>query len=114
LSDFFQDVLETIRLNIVDVRERVIIQRDDGKNLELDVVAESKCGRVILVEVKNTQTQIGLNLVETFQEKVEVYGRLFPDKKILPAFLSLAGFRTDAIEYCQAQGIGTADEIPTF
>jgi hypothetical protein len=114
LSDFFQDVLETIRLNIVDVRERVIIQRDDGKNLELDVVAESKCGRVILVEVKNTQTQIGLNLVETFQEKVEVYERLFPDKKILPAFLSLAGFRTDAIEYCQAQGIGTADEIPTF
>jgi hypothetical protein len=26
----------------------------------------------------------------------------------------LAGFRTDAIEYCQAQGIGMADEIPTF
>jgi len=112
LSDFFQDVLDTIRLNIVEVRERVIIQRDDGKNLELDVVAESKCGRVILVEV--TQTQIGLSLVETFQEKVEVYGRLFPDKKILPAFLSLAGFSTDAIEYCQAQGIGTADEIPMF
>ncbi|TGO02471.1 hypothetical protein PN36_24370, partial [Candidatus Thiomargarita nelsonii] len=112
LSDFFQDVLDMARLNIVEVRERVIIQRDDGKNMELDVVAKSKCGRVILVEVKNTTDKIGLNLVETFQEKVEVYGKLFPDKKILPAFLSLAGFHTDAIKYCQVQGIGTADEIP--
>jgi predicted RecB family endonuclease len=39
-------------LNIQKVKERVIIQREDGKTMEIDIVAESSCGRVVLVEVK--------------------------------------------------------------
>jgi len=50
----------------------------------IDIVAESKCGRVVLVEVKKTPAKTGLNTVEDFQEKVEAYRRLFPEKTILP------------------------------
>jgi hypothetical protein len=56
---------------------------------ELDVVAESDCGRLIVAEVKKQKTAIGKNLVEDFAEKVESYAENFPGKKILPAFLSL-------------------------
>ncbi|MEN8218477.1 MAG: hypothetical protein ABFS56_19330 [Pseudomonadota bacterium] len=114
LSEFFANVIETSRLNIINVKERVILQREDGKGMEIDVVAESSCGRVVLVEVKKTKTKIGLTTLQDFQEKVEVYGKLFADKKILPAFLSLGGLTEDARKFCQAQGIATASKIEQF
>ncbi|MEN8219653.1 MAG: hypothetical protein ABFS56_25540 [Pseudomonadota bacterium] len=114
LSAFFANVIDATGLNIINVKERVIFQREDGKGMELDVVAESNCGRVVLVEVKKTKTKIGLAILEDFQEKIEVYGQLFADKKILPAFLSLGGFTEEAREFCQAQGIGMASKIEQF
>jgi hypothetical protein len=54
----------------------------------------ASCGRVVLVEVKKTQAKTGLTIVEDFPEKVEVYGKQFPEQKILPAFLG--GFTGDA------------------
>jgi hypothetical protein len=36
------------------------------------------------------------------------------DKQILPAFLSLGGLTPDALQFCQAQGIGTAYRIEHF
>jgi hypothetical protein len=114
LSAFFANVIDTTGLNIINVKERVIFQRQDGKGMELDVVAESSCGRVVLVEVKKTKTRIGLAILEDFQEKVEVYGQLLANKQILPAFLSLGGLTTDAGKFCQAQGIATASQIELF
>jgi hypothetical protein len=114
LSEFFANVIETTRLNIINVKERVILQREDGKGMEIDVVAESSCGRVVLVEVKKTKSKIGLTTLEDFQEKVEVYGKLFAEKNILPAFLSLGGLSEDARKFCQAQGIATASKIEPF
>jgi len=111
LSEFFQDVIDTTRLNVIEVRERVFCQRSDGKRMEIDVVAQSSCGRVVLVEVSITQAKTGLTMVEDFQEKVEVYGMQFPEQKILPAFLSLGGFTGDALPFCQAHGIGWAEKI---
>ncbi|OAD21515.1 hypothetical protein THIOM_002713 [Candidatus Thiomargarita nelsonii] len=111
LSDFFFDVIDTSRLNLVEVRERVFVQRSDGKKMEIDVVAQSSCGRVVLVEVKKTQAKTGPTIVDDFQEKVEVYKTHFPDQKILPAFLSLGGFTGDARQRCQAHGIGWAEKI---
>ena len=64
LSEFFQNVTDNTPLNIINVRERIKIHRDDGKEMELDVVALSKCGRAILVEVKKTQEKTRLNIVE--------------------------------------------------
>jgi hypothetical protein len=112
LSEFFQDVVDRSRLNVISVKESVFCQRSDGKVMEIDVVAESSCGRVVLVDVKKTKSHgAGLTLVEDFYEKVAVYGEQFPDQKILPAFLSLGGFTVDALPFCQGHGIGWAEKI---
>ena len=87
MSDFFPDVTETTRLNIIDVKERLILQREDGKNVELDVVAQSTCGRVILVEVKKTQSKTGISIVEDFQEKVKIYSQQFPKQNFTYFFI---------------------------
>ncbi|MDM8563602.1 hypothetical protein QUF54_09635, partial [Candidatus Marithioploca araucensis] len=114
LSEFFQNVVETTRLNLIDVKERIQIQREDGKGMEIDIVANSKCGRVILVEVKKTREKMGINTVEDFQEKVDVYKTLFPEKIILPAFLSWGGFTEEATQFCETHGIATAEKIQSF
>ncbi|KHD07625.1 hypothetical protein PN36_04015 [Candidatus Thiomargarita nelsonii] len=111
LSDFFQEVIDTTRLNIIEVKEGVFIQRSDGKKMEIDVVAQSSCGRVVLIEVKKRQAKTGQTIVEDFQEKVEVYKKQFPEQKILPAFLSLGGFTEDARHVCQTHEIGWAETI---
>jgi hypothetical protein len=111
LSTFFQNVKDNTDLNIQKVKERVHIQREDGKNMEIDIVAESSCGRVVLVEVKKTQTKTGLNKVEDFQEKVDVYKTLFPDAIVLAAYLSLGGFTDEAGDFCLEYGIGVAEKI---
>ncbi|RKZ76938.1 MAG: hypothetical protein DRQ57_02145, partial [Gammaproteobacteria bacterium] len=111
LSQFFKNVLDTTPLNLQKVKERVLIQREDGKTMELDIVAESACGRVVLVEVKKTQTAISLTLVEDFQEKVEIYQSQFPNAIILPAYFSRGGFVAKAQDFCIKHGIGMAEEF---
>jgi hypothetical protein len=114
LPKFFQNVKDNTTLNIQKVKERVHIQREDGKNMELDIVAKSSCGKVVLVEVKKTLTKMGLNKMEDFQEKVEVYKTLFPDAIVLAAYLSLGGFTEEAGDFCLQYGIGVADKIQEF
>ncbi|MDM8561369.1 hypothetical protein [Candidatus Parabeggiatoa sp. HSG14] len=111
LSDFFENVVDTTELNITKVSERFSLQREDGKGREIDIVAESDCGRVVLVEVRNKQVKSSLKDVEDFREKVETYKLLFPEKKALPAFLSVGDFTEDAKLFCEAQNIGMATEI---
>ncbi len=82
--------------------------------MEFDVTAESSCGRVVVAEVKKTKVATGPKIVEDFHEKVNVYATLFPDKTILPAFLSLGGFTVDAADLCEDRGIGTAEKIMHF
>ena len=111
LSDFFQEVIDTTRLNIIEVKERILFQRPDGKGMELDIAAHSSCGRIVVIEVKKTQAKTGLTIIEDFQEKVEIYSKQFPEQKILPAFLSLGGFTEEALQFCKKHGIGTAERI---
>ncbi|MCP4107865.1 MAG: hypothetical protein GY749_20360 [Desulfobacteraceae bacterium] len=114
LSDYFTGISDTARLNIVNVRQRVPIQRENGKNMELDIVAESDCGRVAVVEVKKWKTRIGKIIAEDFAEKLEVYAKTVPDRTILPGILSLGGFTEEALQYCKDRGIGTAEQIAFF
>ncbi|MDM8561906.1 hypothetical protein QUF54_00965 [Candidatus Marithioploca araucensis] len=111
LSLFFFNVTDTTLLNLQKVKERVHIQREDGKNMELDIVAESSDKRVVLVEVKKTQTPVGSPLITDFQEKVKIYQTQFPDVKVLAAYFSLGGFTKPARDLCLAEGIGMAEEI---
>ncbi len=114
LSDFFDGVGDTARLNIVSSKCRVPLLREDGKRMELDVVAESACGRVVLAEVKKWKRPVGRAEVEDFAEKVTLFSGQHPERTILPVFLSLGGFREDALALCQERGIGTAESIRHF
>jgi hypothetical protein len=114
LSEYFSGVHDTARLNIIDVKQRITLQRENGKQLELDVAAVSDCGRIAVVEVKKQKTPVGKNSVVDFVEKLEVYAREMPENTILPAFLSLGGFREDARRLCERHGIGTAERIAHF
>ena len=114
LSTYFSGVSDTTRLNIIDVKHRAPLQRENGKRMELDVIAESSCGRVVIVEVKKTKDPTGPQAVEDFLEKLKVYAQQSPEKTILPAFLSLGGFTTDARQLCEKHGIGAAERIAHF
>ncbi len=114
LSEYFSGVTDKTQLNIIDVKQRITLQRENGKRMELDVTAESDCGRVVVVEVKKWKTPVGKNIVEDFVDKLAVYARQIPDNTILPAFLSLGGFREDARQLCEKHGIGTAERIVFF
>ena len=111
LSDFFENVVDNTELNITKVRERFPLARENGKRMEIDIVAESACGRVILVEVKKKKVKTSLKEVEDFGEKVEAYKQLFADKKILPAFFSVGDFTEEAKQFCVDAGIGMAVEL---
>ena len=104
----------TKKLNIIDVKQRLPLQRGDGKNMELDVVAESDCGRMIVVEVKKLKIKISINIVKDFAEKIETYAKNVPGRTILPAVLSLGGFTDEAMQFCKERGIGTAERITHF
>lgn len=98
-------------LNIVNVKIRKKFQRPDGKGREIDVVAESSCGRVVVVEVKKTKDPAGIQAVKDLQEKVEGYAACHPENPIIPAFLSLGGFTDEARRFCEEHSIGMAEKI---
>ncbi|MEM7537031.1 MAG: hypothetical protein AAF639_32955, partial [Chloroflexota bacterium] len=115
LNTYFNDVpageqYET-RLNTQDIRTRIHIQRDDGLDRELDIVAETSDERVLLVEVKKQKRKSNVENVEDFQEKVVLYQKQNPDATVLPAFLSLGGFTDDARQLCQSSGIAWSAEL---
>jgi DNA-binding Lrp family transcriptional regulator len=109
LLEFFHNVPDTTQLNIIDVRTRLIIQRPDGKNMEIDIIAESSCGRVVLVEIKNWKKKVGVNVIKDFIEKVKVYGRLHSDKTPVPCIWSKQGFSKQSIQMCELHRIAMAD-----
>ncbi len=114
LSAYFNDVQDSTPLNIIDVKLRVKFQRSDGREMEIDVMAHSDCDRVVLVEVKKTKYKTGINIVKGFQEKLDIYSKLFPAKKVLSGFLSVGGFTEEAMQFCKSNGMGTAEKIEYY
>jgi hypothetical protein len=111
LSDYFQGVTDDAPLNLTDVRERVKFQRPDGKENEVDVLAQSRDNRVVLVEVRKRQEKVNLADVTDLRDKVADYAALHSDQAILPTFLALGGFTTEALAFCTQAGIATAEQI---
>ncbi len=111
LSVYFSGIKDTKKLNITDVSMRIKFQRSDGKELEIDIKAESDCKRIVLIEVKKWKTKVGVQVIRDFWEKVEEYSRQNKNKKILPAFLSVGGFSTHAKKLCEDRQIGMAERI---
>jgi hypothetical protein len=114
LSAFFTGTTDETELNLVDVRTRVTLQRNDGKGGELDIVAEASDYRVLLVEVRKRQVKANGKDIQDFGEKVAIYQALHPEQQVLAAFLSLGGFTAEALALCQAQGIAWSSELIYF
>jgi hypothetical protein len=113
-ADFFAGATDDTELNITGIRTRVVIQRDDGKTMEIDIVAESNEGRVLLVEVRKRQKTSNRVDVEDFQEKIAVYQAQNSEKIVLAGFLSLGGFTKEAQQLCEQLGIGWAETLSYF
>ncbi|MDM8518254.1 hypothetical protein QUF76_18820, partial [Desulfobacterales bacterium HSG16] len=113
-SQYFSNVKDDVRLNIIDVKMRVTLQRPDGKNMEIDILAESDCGRVLAVEVKKTKNPVGLSIIEDFLEKLDIYADQNSKNRIIPAFFSSGGFTVNAQKCCEKNKIATAQEIRLF
>jgi GTPase SAR1 family protein len=114
LGDFFAGNLDETELNLTKIRTRIIIQRDDGKTMELDIIAESNDGPVLLVEVRKRQTKSNRQDVEDFQEKIAVYQAQNPKQNVLAGFLSLGGFTQEAQLMCEQSHIGWAETFSYF
>jgi predicted Mrr-cat superfamily restriction endonuclease len=111
LDVFFQNVTDNSLLDITVVKQRVSFKPINGKGGEIDIVAESSCGRVVLVEVKKRQQKTNQTMVAEFLSKIAGYQNQSPNALILPAFLSLGGFTKEAQEMCQKKGIAIAVRI---
>ncbi|MCP4109129.1 MAG: restriction endonuclease [Desulfobacteraceae bacterium] len=114
LSAYFSDAADNKRLNITDIRLNVKFQRPDGKGMEMDVIAESDCGRVAVIEVKKWKKTAGIQVVRDFLEKVHVYADQHPGKKVIPGFLSVGGFSASARKFCKEKNIGVAERIDYY
>lgn len=114
LAEFFDDATDETPLTLRDVQTRVVIQRPDGSVNELDIVAYTNDNRVLLVEVKNQQEKATPDRVAAFWEKVAFFQAQQPDKTLLAAFLSLAGFTEPALALCRQHGIAWAAELQYF
>ncbi len=114
LADFFAGAINETPLTLRAVQTRVVIQRADGNVNELDIVAYTTDDRVLLVEVKNQQEKATPDMVTDFWAKVTLFQAQQPDKTILPAFLSLAGFTEPALDLCRQHGIAWTTELQYF
>jgi len=111
LAEFFKNVTDNSLLDILVVKQRVSFKPINGEGGEIDIVAESNCGRVVLVEVKKRQQKTNPVMVKEFLSKIAAYHNQSPNALILPAFLSLGGFTKEAQEICENKGIAIAERI---
>ncbi len=110
-SVYFKGLSDNPKLLIQKVETRFMINREDGKTLELDIVAQADEGWVLLVEVKKRETPSDETMVREFLEKLRVYPILHPLAKVIAGFLSRGGFTESATVLCQEHGIGTATDF---
>lgn len=110
LSVYFSDIKERKTLNIIDVKLHVKFQRDDGKEMEIDIMATSDCNRVVLIEVKKWKNKVGVQIIRDFIEKTNVYQRQ-TKKIIISAILAAGGFSAHAKKLCQEKKVGMADRM---
>ncbi|MBF0200133.1 MAG: hypothetical protein HQK66_02265 [Desulfamplus sp.] len=114
LSRYFSGVADDTPWRMQDVRMRVKFSRADGREMELDVLARSHDGRILVVEVKKTRQPSGIALIREFLEKVTAFSVMHPENHIVPAFFSVGGFTGEAREYCREAGVAVATSLTLF
>jgi Restriction endonuclease len=110
LSAYFTGVRDDRLLNVIEVMERVPFQRPDSKGEEIDIIAKSDDGCVLMVEVRRRQERANLQTVQDLHDNALAYAQQF-GLTVLPAFLSLGGFTKEAQTFCETNGIAVAETI---
>ncbi|MCE7983143.1 MAG: hypothetical protein DYG89_18360 [Caldilinea sp. CFX5] len=110
LTDYFTGLPDNRPLTMLDVQERVTIRRADGQPDEIDLIAKTREGIVVMVEVRKRQEPTGLDAVTELRANADSYARQ-EGVVVWPAFLSLGGFTAEAKAFCVAQGIGVAEQM---
>ena len=113
LSHYFAGIADGSELNVIDVQERVVFQRKDGRVDEIDIIAKSDDNRVVMIEVRKRQETTNLKTVKDLRDNADAYGEQ-NDVTVIPAFLSLGGFTKEAKEFCTEHDIGVAEEIDYY
>ncbi|KPA18523.1 ATPase domain protein, prokaryote domain protein [Candidatus Magnetomorum sp. HK-1] len=110
LSVYFENIKYKKILSIANVSIRSTVRKNVESEMEFDVMANSDCGRLIIVEVKKTKDKIGIKDVRSFFQKTEIYSKRIKEK-IIPCYLALGGFTQKALSFCIEKNIGYATEI---
>lgn len=110
LSDYFTGLPDNRKLTMLDVQERVTIQRADGQPDEIDIIAKTKEGIVVMVEVRKRQEKTDLDAVTDLRDNADSYAKQH-GVVVWPAFLSLCGFTEAAKAFCATHGIGCAEQM---
>ncbi|MCE7984831.1 MAG: hypothetical protein DYG89_26970 [Caldilinea sp. CFX5] len=110
LTDYFSGLPDNRKLTMVDVQERVTIQRPNGKAEEIDLIAKTREGIVVMVEVRKRQEPTDLPAVTELRDNVAHYAAQ-QGVVVWPAFLSLGGFPAEAKAFCHTHGIGIAEQM---
>jgi hypothetical protein len=110
LSDYFTGMPDNRKLTMLDVQERVIIRRADGQPDEIDLIAKTAEGIVVMVEVRKRQEKTNLQTVSDLRDNADSYANQ-QGVTVWPAFLSLGGFTEDANAFCRTHGIGVAEKM---
>jgi hypothetical protein len=106
----------SLALQFSKVKTRFFIQGDEehptpGKNLELDIVANTESGQSLLIEMKKTQEKMGIKTIKNFWEKVLCFSRLHPDREVFASFFSAGGFTSEAQAFCEEKEIGVSTQL---
>ena len=110
LADYFTGAADTQPLTLVSVMERIPHRLLNGDGEEIDIIAKADDGRVLMVEVRDRQDKTGMKPLMGLQTNALDYAEQF-NVTVLPAFLSLSGFTTEAIDFCKANRIGMAEAV---
>lgn len=110
LTDYFSGMPDNRKLTLLDVQERVTIRRADGQPDEIDIIAKTREGIVIMVEVRKRQEKTDVETVADLRDNADSYAKQH-GVVVWPAFLSLGGFTEAAKTFCTTHGIGYAEQM---
>ena len=110
-STYFKGIADDETFTLAAIHSRHMVQTPLGKKRELDIRADGRDKRSLLVEVKKTTAKTGTPAIKSFLTTIDLFRNQNPKRQVVPAFFSLAGFTKPALTLCAEKGIGVAESL---